>query len=258
MRKRTSDGDGHPPNAADAERSGTIRLSGPAAVAAFVRPTVARLRQAEMDSFWYMMDGETRRGPLSVDELLPALLSMPEPRLARGWREGMADWERAGSVREFAGKLPPRVPGPSSPAPQPRPTATETEGPPRAIGPVVTANTSVAPRSISGIVVDIAAGAIVVWAVLIVLASLASTSNGSMAGTVGLSALLTAYALGLFMRDPRALPLAWVVVVLFGLGTVLSGLVPLMILLWSCLLGFALYLRKHRDMFSRRRRVAAN
>jgi hypothetical protein len=63
-----------------------------------------------MEEVWYLMEGETRRGPLSTEDALAALLATPEPRLTRIWREGFADWQRAGAQPEFAGKLPPRMP----------------------------------------------------------------------------------------------------------------------------------------------------
>lgn len=62
-----------------------------------------------MEPAWYFMNGATRTGPLSTEELLTALLATPEPRLTRVWREGLPDWERAGALPEFQGKLPPRA-----------------------------------------------------------------------------------------------------------------------------------------------------
>jgi hypothetical protein len=57
--------------------------------------------------------------------------------------------------------------------------------------------------------------------------------------------------LALFKRDARAVGLSWTMVVLLGLGTILGGLVPLMIGIWALLLAFTLYLRKHRDVLRR-------
>ena len=67
-----------------------------------------------MDQPWYFMDGQTRKGPFSTEDLLPALLTMAEPRLTKVWREGMPDWVRAGALPEFSGKLPPRAPSGSA------------------------------------------------------------------------------------------------------------------------------------------------
>jgi hypothetical protein len=63
-----------------------------------------------MDHNWYFLDGDLRKGPFSTADLLSALLVTPDPRLAKVWREGLPDWERAGTQPELAGKLPPRVP----------------------------------------------------------------------------------------------------------------------------------------------------
>ena len=70
-----------------------------------------------MDPTWFYMDGDTRRGPLTSADLLSALLEAPEPRLVRVWREGLPEWERAGSVPEFAAKLPPRLHAPARSTP---------------------------------------------------------------------------------------------------------------------------------------------
>ena len=62
-----------------------------------------------MAPMWFFMDGEVRRGPLSTEDLIAALISTPEPRLTKVWREGLPDWERAGAFQELSGKLPPRI-----------------------------------------------------------------------------------------------------------------------------------------------------
>lgn len=90
-----------------------------------------------MDAAWYFMDGETRKGPLSTEDLLQALLAMPEPRLTKLWREGMPGWERAGALAEFSAKLPPRAPGASSSSndrePSKAPQLTDVGGQARAV-----------------------------------------------------------------------------------------------------------------------------
>jgi hypothetical protein len=68
-----------------------------------------------MEPAWYFMNGATRTGPLSTEELVTALLATPEPRLTKVWREGLSDWERAGGLPELKGKLPPRATSTSSP-----------------------------------------------------------------------------------------------------------------------------------------------
>lgn len=101
-------------------------------------------------------------------------------------------------------------------------------------------------------VVNIASVAVLLWALLVLLATLVGESRGSVAGSVGLSALFAAYGLALVKRDRRAVPMTWVLVVLFGLATMLSGLVPLMILVWLLLLAFAFFVRRNRDEFTRK------
>src|SRR5262245_21217849 len=62
-----------------------------------------------MEPIWYFLDGDTRKGPFSAAQLVTALLGTPDPRMTKVWREGMGEWERAGTVAELAGKLPPRL-----------------------------------------------------------------------------------------------------------------------------------------------------
>src|SRR3954451_17828564 len=66
-----------------------------------------------METLWfYAAEGE-RRGPVPLEQLIPALLAAPEPRRVLVWREGIADWSEAGSLPEISGRLPP----PRPPAP---------------------------------------------------------------------------------------------------------------------------------------------
>lgn len=59
---------------------------------------------------WFYLDGEQRRGPVTVEELVNALVASPSPRNVRIWREGMPDWQDAGSVPEIDKKLRDSVP----------------------------------------------------------------------------------------------------------------------------------------------------
>lgn len=63
-----------------------------------------------MAAVWFYLDGEERRGPIAVDELVRALLTHPRPWDVPVWREGMSDWQYAGSVPEVRENLPPRPP----------------------------------------------------------------------------------------------------------------------------------------------------
>jgi hypothetical protein len=107
------------------------------------------------------------------------------------------------------------------------------------------------PKQPSAAIITVAAGIAAIWAVLILVAYAAGTATGSLAATIGSAVLSAAYALALFRRHARALDLSWLMVVLLGLATFLGGLVPLMIGIWALLLGFTLYLRKHRDVLRR-------
>ena len=76
-----------------------------------------------MGTQWFYLEGEQRRGPFTLEELVRALLATPDPHRVRVWDPRMADWQPAGSVVEIAGQLPPpRVPlVPRDPAIQPVP-----------------------------------------------------------------------------------------------------------------------------------------
>ncbi|HSF42834.1 MAG TPA: DUF4339 domain-containing protein [Thermoanaerobaculia bacterium] len=76
-----------------------------------------------MGTQWFYLEGEQRRGPLTLEELVRALVATPDPHSVRVWDPRMADWQPAGSVVEIAGQLPPpRVPlVPRDPAVKPLP-----------------------------------------------------------------------------------------------------------------------------------------
>lgn len=66
---------------------------------------------------WFYMEGGQRRGPVSFEELMSAVLSAPAPHRVPVWREGMAEWGTAGHVPEISQRLPPAPPEGSWPAP---------------------------------------------------------------------------------------------------------------------------------------------
>ena len=70
-----------------------------------------------MDTQWFYMDGEQRRGPMGLEELVNALLLAPEPHAVPVWHQGMAEWKRAGYVPELSERLP----GPEAAAGWPAP-----------------------------------------------------------------------------------------------------------------------------------------
>ena len=59
---------------------------------------------------WFYLDGEEGRGPVTVEELVNALVANPAPRNVRIWREGMPGWQDSGSVPEIDEKLRGSVP----------------------------------------------------------------------------------------------------------------------------------------------------
>lgn len=63
-----------------------------------------------MDATWFYLDGEQRRGPVTLEELLRALHASRDPHRVSVWREGLPDWQDAGSLPEISGKLPPPKP----------------------------------------------------------------------------------------------------------------------------------------------------
>ena len=64
-----------------------------------------------MEVSWFYLERGSRRGPVELTELLAFLLAAPDPRSVKVWREGLTDWNQAGSLPEISAKLPP--PGPS-------------------------------------------------------------------------------------------------------------------------------------------------
>jgi uncharacterized protein DUF4339 len=63
-----------------------------------------------MDAIWFYFEAGERRGPVTLDELVQALLASPEPQAVSVWREGLGKWQEAGSVPEISTKLPPPRP----------------------------------------------------------------------------------------------------------------------------------------------------
>lgn len=63
-----------------------------------------------METEWFYLDGAIRRGPVDLSALISALLASPEPTRLKVWREGLPDWQDAGSVAEVSAKLPPPIP----------------------------------------------------------------------------------------------------------------------------------------------------
>ena len=62
-----------------------------------------------MEPTWFYMDGQIRRGPLSTQDLIAALITGAEPERTHVWREGLANWERAEALPELSSKLPPQI-----------------------------------------------------------------------------------------------------------------------------------------------------
>ena len=68
-----------------------------------------------MRDLWYYAEGQTTCGPLSIDELIPLLIRISDPRRIMIWRHGFDDWKPVEEVREVAQQVfrpPPLKPGP--------------------------------------------------------------------------------------------------------------------------------------------------
>ena len=74
-----------------------------------------------MTDLWYYAEGEKTRGPLSIDELIPLLVRISDPRRIMIWRHGFDDWKPVEEVREVAQQV--FRPPPLKPVPPPIPPA---------------------------------------------------------------------------------------------------------------------------------------
>lgn len=75
-----------------------------------------------MDILWYYLEGEERRGPMSFEELVRALVVIQDARGVYVWNEGMTDWVEAGTVPEISQRLPPPRSAASPPSLPPVPS----------------------------------------------------------------------------------------------------------------------------------------
>jgi hypothetical protein len=73
---------------------------------------------------WFCLIGETRKGPLTAEELLAVLWTLENPRETPVWREGLDGWSRAGGQVEISSKLPPPL---TTSLPQTIPPSTSAE-----------------------------------------------------------------------------------------------------------------------------------
>lgn len=60
-----------------------------------------------METQWFYLEGDERRGPVSVEELIRAISGAARPHRVHVWRQGLADWHAAGSMPEIRDRLPP-------------------------------------------------------------------------------------------------------------------------------------------------------
>jgi hypothetical protein len=58
-----------------------------------------------MKERWFIVEGVHRSGPLSFEQLLAAVRSVPDPTAALVWRRGLEDWARADAVARLAEAL---------------------------------------------------------------------------------------------------------------------------------------------------------
>lgn len=87
-----------------------------------------------MEAAWFYFEAGERRGPVTVEELVGRLLSASNPREVLVWREGMADWQPAGTVPEVQRKLPSAMP-PAPPMPMPPAVPRAAPPPPPVLSP---------------------------------------------------------------------------------------------------------------------------
>jgi Protein of unknown function (DUF2569)/GYF domain 2 len=81
-----------------------------------------------MTDLWYYAEGERTRGPLSINELIPLLVRISDPRRIMIWRHGFDDWKPVEEVREVAQQVfrpPPLKPGPPPISPASAPLVRE-------------------------------------------------------------------------------------------------------------------------------------
>ena len=55
----------------------------------------------DLSGIWYYADYKGRAGPLTLEQLRKILPKFPEPASVLVWRDGFADWARAGDVPEL-------------------------------------------------------------------------------------------------------------------------------------------------------------
>jgi hypothetical protein len=55
-----------------------------------------------MSNIWYLAQGESSLGPMTLPELVSKISTAPSPEDASVWRPGFSDWQKAPSVREIA------------------------------------------------------------------------------------------------------------------------------------------------------------
>lgn len=58
-----------------------------------------------MADLWFYADGEQKRGPISISDLLTILAHVTDPRRVLIWRHGFEQWKPAGEVHEIAQQL---------------------------------------------------------------------------------------------------------------------------------------------------------
>ena len=63
-----------------------------------------------METSWFYLNGGERQGPVTLEELVRAILMAPDPGRVLVWNTGMADWQEAGAVPEVSRMLPPPRP----------------------------------------------------------------------------------------------------------------------------------------------------
>src|SRR5437016_5560957 len=73
--------------------------------------------EKDLSSAWYYAACEGQVGPLTLEQLKKVLTKFPEPARVLVWRNGFADWARAGDVAEFSAQTSRPPPPPSGEMP---------------------------------------------------------------------------------------------------------------------------------------------
>ena len=99
---------------------------------------------------------------------------------------------------------------------------------------------------------EVAGVLVVAWGLLLVL-TLGLTVTG-----IGSSVVFAAYGVAVIQADRRAVALGWMVTILMAVATLVDGLPPVLVLVWSGFFVLSMFLSDSRDRLRRRRRRSSS